>query len=258
MCLQSLKNFHKQWLDDAVSMVKRHNLQLPLNRGSGKRLYGGQLERLNRKCLWKALTCYRLSGHWLYISFTSDHLCEVILMGACWWWLLSFFAVSILYTELPTIWKSGLLSVSIQKLPNWELLTSSSLFSRTKPKVCKTTLTRLGLLSRKKRAQAGLSVLVGCANTEHQPPPQSLGEGTIETGKQTTESEAPCPGPAFPLERSWCLTPSTACLTWRWQSPGWTHKHHYQVQVGSSAERLTWEFKRQLGTHWHLFSLIHK
>lgn len=165
------------------------------------------------------------------------------------------FAVSILYTELPTIWKFGLLSVSIQKLPNWELLTSSSLFARTKPKVCKTTLTHLGQLPRKNVLRQG-RVLVHCANTEHQPPRQSLGEGTIETGKQITELEAHRPGPAFPLERSWCLTLSTACLTWRWQSPGWTHKHHYQVQVGSSAERLTWELKRQLGTQWHLFSLI--
>lgn len=49
MCLQSSKKFHKQWLDDAVSMVKRHNLQLPLNRGSGKRLHERQLERLKKE-----------------------------------------------------------------------------------------------------------------------------------------------------------------------------------------------------------------
>lgn len=48
MCLQSLKNCHNQWLGDAVSMVNGHNLQLPLNRCSDKRLCEGQLERWNR------------------------------------------------------------------------------------------------------------------------------------------------------------------------------------------------------------------
>jgi len=48
MGLQPLKNFHTRHLGNAVSLVKRHNLQLALKRCSGKRLYGGQLARWNR------------------------------------------------------------------------------------------------------------------------------------------------------------------------------------------------------------------
>lgn len=42
------------------------------------------------ECLWKTLMLQAERILSFYISFTSGHLCAVILMRACWWWLLSF------------------------------------------------------------------------------------------------------------------------------------------------------------------------